>query len=87
MALHRYDSKERIGSTNDSLFLCEGDHLPIIAENINIWKQYGDYETAANYCRSKKSKKESKSIIDGDGSAEGTARIGTFIGSKTLVSH
>lgn len=59
MALHRYDSKERLGSINDSLFLCEGDHLPIIAGNLNIWKQYGDYETAANYCRSKKSKKGS----------------------------
>lgn len=59
MALHRYDSKERLESIYDSLFLCEGDHLPILAENKNIWKQYGDYETAANYCRSKNSKKGS----------------------------
>ena len=29
----------------------------------------------------------STSTISGDGSAEGTARIGAFIESKTLVSH
>ena len=53
MALHRYDAKELI---DDSLFLCEEDQLPIIAQNINVWTKQGNYETAENYCHSKKSK-------------------------------
>ena len=55
MALHRYDAKEGIFEA-DWLFLCEEDHIPIIAGDMKVWTKHGNYEMATDYCDSKGSK-------------------------------